>query len=47
MDEGRGEHQEQSAPEMLLLVMKSAPEKLILKNLILGAHLMLWWRSAK
>ena len=31
----------------LLLVMKSAPEKLILKNLILGAHLMLWWRSAK
>ena len=30
----------------LLLVMKSAPEKLILKNLI-RAHLMLWWRSAK
>ena len=30
----------------LLLVMKSAPEKLILKNLI-RAHLMLWWRTAK
>ena len=31
----------------LLLVMKSAPEKVDLEELELGAHLMLWWRSAK